>query len=52
MTGLFQSNRNINHRPLVRNGKKEEAIQARRIIETMVSIVVDPGRNPASAKSI
>src|SRR5205085_6026622 len=50
MAGCLQTNRHVDHRALVRHQQKPA--QARRIVELVIALIIDPGCNPASTKSV
>src|SRR5256714_12354077 len=48
--GYLQTNRHVDHRALV--GHQQKPAQARRIVELLIALIIDPGCNPASTKSV
>jgi hypothetical protein len=50
VAGQLQADRHIDHRPLVRY--REEPAYAGRIVESVIAVTIDPGRDPTSAKSV
>src|SRR5438045_688895 len=50
MAGHLQPNRHVDHRALVL--RQQKSAQARRIVELLIALIIDPGCNPASTKSV
>src|SRR5204863_522035 len=50
MAGYLQTNRHVDHRALVRHQQKPA--QALRIVELLIALIIDPGCNQASTKSV
>src|SRR5437879_632760 len=50
ITRRLQSDRHVDHRPRMRH--REQPRETRRIIEAMLAMIIDPGCDPAEAKSI
>ena len=50
MTGYLEANRHIDHRPLATG--REQSVQACCVIEAVIAPIIDPGGDPAAAKSV
>src|SRR2546423_13791946 len=50
MAGYLQTNRHVDHRALVPHQQKPA--QDLRIVELLIALIIDPGCNPASTKSL